>query len=246
MAVGTGTDAAIGAAGLTLVSGDPVSIADAVLLARATLRVIYVNLGWAFGYNLAVIPLAALGYLNPLFAGIAMSASSLIVVTNSLRLRRFHARRPARSQRVLPAAPALRRRTMTTTVPAYPSSAAATAPSRLAELARAAAAPVIAAALVTGLLSVWVITGGAGTVSRIRVEVGLAAIPMRAYIASAASAIRTAPTYLTIRNLSSEPDELLSVRTPISSHVILAGPPGPHGVRPVVAGLAVRPTAASL
>ncbi len=128
---------------------------------------------------------------------------------------------------------------MTTTVPADPSSAAATAPSRLAELARAAAAPVIAAALVTGLLSVWVITGGAGTVSRIRVEVGLAAIPMRAYIASAASAIRTAPTYLTIRNLSSEPDELLSVRTPISSHVILAGPPGPHGVRPVVAGLAV-------
>jgi P-type Cu+ transporter len=89
MAVGTGTDVAIGAAGLTLVSGDPGGIADAVELARATMRVIGANLVWASGYNLVAIPLAALGYLNPLFAGIAMSASSLIVVLNSLRLRRF-------------------------------------------------------------------------------------------------------------------------------------------------------------
>ncbi len=94
MAVGTGTDAAIGAADLTLVSGDPASIADAILLARATLRVIRANLAWASVYNLVAIPLAALGYLNPLFAGVAMSASSLIVVTNSLRLRRFRSRRP--------------------------------------------------------------------------------------------------------------------------------------------------------
>jgi Cu+-exporting ATPase len=91
MAVGTGTDVAIGAADLTLVSGDPAAIADAVQLARATMTVIRANLGWAFGYNLIAIPLAALGYLNPLFAGIAMSASSLIVVANSLRLRRFKA-----------------------------------------------------------------------------------------------------------------------------------------------------------
>jgi P-type Cu+ transporter len=98
MAIGTGTDAAIGAADLTLVSGDPASIADAILLARATLRVIRANLAWAFGYNVVVIPLAALGYINPLFAGVAMSASSLIVVTNSLRLRRFQSRRPARTQ----------------------------------------------------------------------------------------------------------------------------------------------------
>jgi len=93
MATGTATDAAIGAADLTLVSGDPAAIADAVQLARATMTVIRANLAWAFGYNVIAIPLAALGYLNPLFAGIAMSASSLIVVGNSLRLRRFKADR---------------------------------------------------------------------------------------------------------------------------------------------------------
>ena len=101
VALGTGTDAAIGAADLTLVNGDPEGIADAIALARATMSVIHGNLAWAFGYNVVAIPLAALGYLNPLFAGIAMSASSLIVVTNSLRLRRFTPRMPSR-----PAAPA--------------------------------------------------------------------------------------------------------------------------------------------
>jgi Cu+-exporting ATPase len=92
MAIGSGTDAAIGAADLTLVSGDPGAIPEAVRLARATLAVIRANLTWAFGYNVIAIPLAALGYLNPLFAGIAMSASSLIVTSNSLRLRRFGSR----------------------------------------------------------------------------------------------------------------------------------------------------------
>jgi len=111
--------------------------------------------------------------------------------------------------------------------------------SRLVELARAAAAPVIAAVLVTGLLSAWVITGGAGTITRIRIQIGLAAVPMRAYAASQASAIHAAPTYLTIRNLSSEPDELLSVRTPLASRVVLTGPPGSRDHRPVVAGLAI-------
>ena len=91
MAVGTGTDAAIGAADITLVGGDPRAIADALLLARATLRTIRQNLTWAFAYNIVALPVAALGYLNPLFAGLAMSVSSLIVVTNGLRLRRFHA-----------------------------------------------------------------------------------------------------------------------------------------------------------
>jgi P-type Cu+ transporter len=93
MAIGTGSDVAIGAADLTLVNGDPASIADALLLSRATLRVIHANLTWAFGYNLVAIPLAALGYLNPLFAGLAMAGSSLVVVSNSLRLRGFKARR---------------------------------------------------------------------------------------------------------------------------------------------------------
>ena len=95
MAAGTGTDAAIGAADLTLVNGDPNTIAEALLLARATLRVIRGNLCWAFGYNAIAIPAAALGYLNPLFAGIAMAASSLIVTGNSLQLRRFGRRRAA-------------------------------------------------------------------------------------------------------------------------------------------------------
>jgi len=94
MAAGTGTDAAIGAADLTLVNGDPDTIAEA-LLARVTLAVIRGNLFWAFGYNVIAIPAAALGYLNPLFAGIAMAASSLIVTGNSLQLRRFGRRRTA-------------------------------------------------------------------------------------------------------------------------------------------------------
>jgi P-type Cu+ transporter len=89
MALGTGTDAAIGAADLTLVAGDPGAVADALQLARATMAVAGANLRWAFGYNVIAIPVAALGYLNPVFAGIAMAASSVLVVTSSLRLRRF-------------------------------------------------------------------------------------------------------------------------------------------------------------
>ncbi len=95
IAMGTGTDAAIGAADVSLVSGDPGGVADAMRLSRATLAVIRANLAWAFGYNVIAIPLAALGYLNPLFAGIAMSASSLIVVANSLRIRRFRGHTPS-------------------------------------------------------------------------------------------------------------------------------------------------------
>ncbi len=91
MAIGIGSDAAVGAADLTLVSSDPLAIVSAIRLARATMAVIRANLAWASGYNLIAIPLAALGYLNPLFAGIAMSASSLFVVASSLRLRRFRA-----------------------------------------------------------------------------------------------------------------------------------------------------------
>ena len=90
MAIGAGTDAAIGAADLTLTGDDPSAAADAIRLARVTAAVIRANLVWACAYNVIALPAAALGYLNPLFAGIAMSASSLIVVANSLRLRRYH------------------------------------------------------------------------------------------------------------------------------------------------------------
>jgi len=90
MAMGTGTDAAIEAGDITLVRGDLRTVPTALRLSARTLRIIKQNLFWAFGYNAAAIPLAALGLLNPMIAGAAMAVSSVLVVANSLRLKRFH------------------------------------------------------------------------------------------------------------------------------------------------------------
>ena len=106
LSMGTGTDAAIEAGDLTLVRGDLRTAVDAVRLSRATLRTIRTNLFWAFAYNVAAIPLAAAGMLNPMFAGAAMALSSVFVVTNSLRLRRF---RSAVTERSVPPAEGLKR-----------------------------------------------------------------------------------------------------------------------------------------
>jgi copper(I)-binding protein len=120
---------------------------------------------------------------------------------------------------------------------------AATAPDRasrrgtptwLGEAARAGALPAACAAVLIGLLSAWVATGGAGTVTPVRIRISLAAVPMRGFTTATAMAAKTAGTYLTIRNLSGTPDELISVRSPVARHIVLR-----HRTSPADAGSAV-------
>ena len=110
---------------------------------------------------------------------------------------------------------------------------------RLAQLARSAAGPVACAVVLTGLLSAWVATGGAGTLTRVRIQVISAAVPMRAYTPAAAAAVGTAHTFLTIRNLTASTDELIAVRSPIATRVVLTQRVLPGGPPSVVQGLVI-------
>jgi len=109
----------------------------------------------------------------------------------------------------------------------------------LRELGRAAFGPVICAVVLIGLLSAWVATGGAGTLSRIRLQVTLAAVPMRAFTPAAAASVGPATTFLTIRNLSGRPDELVAVRSPIARRVVLTVRNELNGPRAIVGDLAI-------
>jgi copper(I)-binding protein len=95
------------------------------------------------------------------------------------------------------------------------------------DLLRAIAGPVICAVVVTGLLAAWAGTGGAGTLTRVRLQVTQAAVPMRAFTPQAAAAVRTATTFLTITNLSGTPDELLAARSPLARRIMLRERGGP-------------------
>ncbi len=130
---------------------------------------------------------------------------------------------------------------MTAAAAAPNAAPAPTEPGRsvLRELGRAAFGPMICAVVLTGLLSAWVAVGGAGTLSRVRIQVTLAAVPMRAFTPAAAAKIGPATTFLTIRNLSGRPDELIAVRSPVARQVVLTVRSGPDAPRVAVGGLAI-------
>jgi periplasmic copper chaperone A len=129
-----------------------------------------------------------------------------------------------------------------TSAPATPAAPPAPEPPRRTwphELLRAAAGPVICALVLTGLLVAWTATGGAGTLTRVRLQITLAAVPMRAFTPRAAAAVGTATTFLTIENLSGTPDELVAARSPIAGRVVLTERSSPAAPRTVVAELVI-------
>ncbi len=130
---------------------------------------------------------------------------------------------------------------MTAAPTATSEASAAAGRGRLADVLRAAVGPLICAVILIGLLSAWVSTGGLGTVARIRLQITLAAVPMRAYTEQAASRIGTATTFLTIRNVSGTTDELIAVRTPIARRAVLTAPAGPGGRRITVSSFRIPP-----
>jgi copper(I)-binding protein len=111
----------------------------------------------------------------------------------------------------------------------------------LCDMARAAAGPLICAVILITLLSAWVGTGGAGTITPIRLQISLAAVPMRAFTSQAASSIDTATTFLIIRNLSGTADELVAARSPIARSAVLTERAEPSGRRTAVSGLEIPP-----
>ena len=113
------------------------------------------------------------------------------------------------------------------------------APAGFAELARAAAGPVICALVLIGVLSGWVASGGAGTLTSVQLKITLAAVPMRAFTAQAAAAAGPAHTYLAIRNLTGTSDELIAVRTPVARQAVLTERDGPGGQPVTVRALTV-------
>jgi copper(I)-binding protein len=125
---------------------------------------------------------------------------------------------------------------------AAPGAAAASNPpgrAWLRDLLRAAAGPVICAVILTGLLATWVASGGAGTLTRVRLQVTLAAVPMRAFTPQAAAAVGTATTFLTVKNLGGAPDELIAASSPFAGRVVLTEGSGLRSRRTVVDDLVV-------
>ena len=216
------------------------------------MTVIWADLGWAFCYNLIALPLAAFGYLNPLFAGIAMSASSLIVVANSLRLRRFTPGRHRGAAGAGGAAP--RRRPGRRVVRRFAGRGRGAVSGWPAEVVRAAAGPLVCAVVLIGLLTGWAAPHGAGTLTG--ADPGHPGRRPDARLHPAGGdAVGTAHAYLVIRNLARSPTNSSPSAPPSPARRLHSGRPrrpadpgrGPDGpgrgtlsLSPLIGGLLIE------